>query len=159
MRSRTRNALAGTLLAAGLLVGAAAPASAATPQVFTWTHHAVDPDYFECNGQPIDGIWDTSHRLTVFFDNAGTPIRDIEDMTYAGSFVNPANGKSIADSGQAIFFDTLDANGNFLTTMMNSVRHSQYFVVAGRDDFQTGAHYGVNRWDSGIAAACAALGA
>jgi len=159
MRSRTRRAIAGVLVTAGLLVGSAAPATAATPQVFTWTHHAVDPDYFECNGQPIDGVWDTSHRLTVFFTNDGTPTRDIEDVTFVGAFVNPANGMSIADSGQLLFFDTLDANGNFLTTIMNSVRHSAYFQVAGRDDFQTGAHYGVDRWDAGVAAACAALGA
>jgi len=158
-RTRTRRALAGALVTAGLLVASAVPASAAAPQVTTWTHHAVDPDYFECNGQPIDGVWDTSHRLTVFFTNGGVPVRDVEDMTFVGEFVNPANGKSIADSGQAIFFDTLDANGNFLTTMMNSVRHSRYFRVAGRDDFQSGAHYGVNRWDAGVAAACSALGA
>jgi len=158
MRTGTRSTLIGAIAAAGLAISSAAPVSAAAPQVSTWSHQAVDPDYFECNGQPIDGIWTTSHRLTVFTTNGGTPVRDIEDMTFTGSFVNPANGRSIADSGHAIFFDTLDPDGNYLTTMMNSVRHSAYFHVAGRDDFQTGAHYGVNRWDAGIAAACAALG-
>lgn len=158
MRTRNRGVIAVALLSAGL-VATASTALAASPQVSTWTHHAVDPGYFECDGQPIDGIWDTSHRLTVFVDGDGTPIRDIEEMTYVGAFVNPANGKSVADSGQAIFFDTLDPDGNILTTMMNSVRHSRYFRVAGRDDFQTGAHVGADRWDAGIAAACAALGA
>lgn len=159
MRTRTRSVLTGLVVAGGMLLGSAAPAAAAAPQVSTWTHHAVDPDYFECNGQPIDGVWDTSHRLTVFYTNDGTPVRDIEDLTFVGEFVNPANGRSIADSGQAIFFDTLDAQGNYVTTMMNSVRHSAYFKVAGRDDFQSGAHYGVDRWDAGVAAACVALGA
>ena len=159
MRTRTRTTIGGAPLALGLLLGAVAPASASTPQVFTWTHHAVDPDYFECNGQPITGDWQTSHRLTVFFNANGTPQRDTEDMTYSGAFVNPANGLSIPDSGRSIFFDTLDASGNYLTTIVNSVRHSAYLHAAGRSDFQTGAHMGMDNWNAGVGAACAALGA
>jgi len=159
MRSRTRASAGGTLLALGLLLAAVVPATASTPQVDTWTHHAVAPGYFDCNGQPITGDWETSHRLTTFFNADGTPQRDIEDMTFTGAFVNPANGMSIPDAGRSIFFDTLAPDYSFLTTMMNGVRDSAYFHAAGRTDFQTGAHLGVDKWDAGLAAACAALGA
>ena len=43
--------------------------------------------------------------------------------------------------------------------MSNVVRRSDYFKVAGRTDYQTGAFHGVDRFDVNIPAACAALGA
>ena len=156
---RTRMTAGGALLALGVLMGVAAPASAATPEFHEWTNHAVDPGYFDCDGTPITGDWQVSHHLTIFFAADGTPTRDIEIVDFTGAFVNPDNGRSIADSGRSIFFDTLAPDYSFLTTMMNSVRHSAYFHAAGRTDFQSGAHSGMDNFDKGYAAACAALGA
>jgi hypothetical protein len=80
-------------------------------------------------------------------------------IDFTGAFVNPANGLSIADSGRSTYFDVLAPDDSYVSTMMNGVRHSAYFHAAGRTDFQTGAHVGVDRSDSGLAAACVALGA
>ena len=43
--------------------------------------------------------------------------------------------------------------------MQNVVRKSAYLHAAGRTDFQTIVHHGVDRFDVNVAAACAALGA
>ena len=146
-------------LAAGLLLlVAAGPASAAAPQVYTWSND-VDSPYFDCGSFEAHGVWSISHVLTIYVDGAGTPVRDREKVEFTGSFVNPDTGASIADSGQIIWFDTLDADGNYVTTMQNVVRKSAYLHAAGRTDFQTFEHHGVDRFDANVAAACAALGA
>jgi hypothetical protein len=146
-------AVAALTLAGGLI----GTASAASPQIDSWVNHAVDPGYFDCSGQPITGDWMVSHHLITFYDNAGVPTRDIEKIDFTGAFVNPANGKSIADSGQAVFKDTLAPDYSYLTTVMTNVRKSAYFHAAGRVDFQSGRVVGVDKFDSGLAAACAAL--
>jgi hypothetical protein len=145
-------------LAAGLLLAAAGPASAAAPYVDTWAN-PVDVEYFDCGSFQAHGVWTVSHVLTTYVNGAGAPIRDREKVEFVGAFVNPLTGASISDSGQIIWFDTFDADGNFLTTMSNVVRRSDYFTVAGRTDFQTFAHHGVDRFDVNVPAACAALGA
>jgi hypothetical protein len=112
-------------------------------------------------GQPVaaHGVWHVTDILTVYLDSSGTAIRDREKVEFTGSFTNPDTGASIPDAGQIIWFDTLDADGNFLTTMRNSVRRSDYFQVAGRTDFQSSADHGVDRFGVNVPAACAALGA
>lgn len=134
-------------------------AAAATPDSTTTVDDVVRPDYFECDGAPIDAVWTIKHHLTYFFNKAGDPVRDIEKIEWSGAFVNPANGMSIPDSGHLIFQDTLAPDYSFLTTTVNVVRRSSYLHAAGREDFQTGKKTGVDNWDSGIAAACEALGA
>jgi len=149
----------GTGLAAiALALGVSGTALAAQPQVYTWTN-PVDVEYFDCGSFVAHGVWDVSHRLTFFSDGSGTAVRDIEVVEFVGAFVNPDTGASIADSGRITFFDTLDANGDYLTTMSNAIRNNPYLHTAGRTDFQTGAYYGMDDFDGGIAAACAALGA
>jgi len=139
---------------AGAVIGTA---NAASPENDSWVNHAVDPGYFECDGQPITGDWMVTHHLIIFFDHSGVPTRDIEKIDFKGAFVNPANGKSIADSGQAVFKDTLAPDYSYLTTVMTNVRKSAYFHAAGRVDFQSGRVTGVDKFDDGLAAACAAL--
>jgi hypothetical protein len=146
------------LAAVALALGVSGTALAAQPQVYTWSN-AVDTEYFDCGSFVAHGVWDISHRLTFFVDEAGTAVRDIEVIEFAGAFVNPLTGASIADSGRITFFDTLDANGDYLTTMSNVVRHNAYLHSAGRSDFQSGAYHGMDRFDAGVVAACAALGA
>jgi len=154
--TRLALASAASLTLAAAMIGTA---SAAQPYQDSWTNHSVDPGYFDCNGVPITGDWMVTHQLTIYFDKSGTPTSDRERIDFVGAFVNPATGDSIADSGQSIYFDTLDANYNYLTTMQNGVRHSAYFHSAGRFDFQTGASTGVDQSEKNFAAACAALGA
>ena len=159
MKSQLTRLAMATVAALTLAAGAIGTASAAKPDVFTWTNHAVDPGYFDCDGVPITGDWMVTHRLTIYYDSTGTPTSDREKIDFVGSFLNPATGDWIADSGQSIYFDTLDADFNYLTTMQNGVRHSEYFHSAGRFDWQTGAATGVDKSEQNFAAACAALGA
>jgi hypothetical protein len=148
----------GTGLAGLLLAGSVAgTAFADQPAVYTWSN-PVDTPYFDCGSFDAHGVWEVSHRLTLFSDGSGTPVRDIEVIDFVGAFVNPNTGASIPDSGRIIFFDTLDAQGNYVTTMSNVVRHNAYLHAAGRSDFQTGAYHGMDDFDAGVAAACAALG-
>jgi hypothetical protein len=113
----------------------------------------------DCPGFPVTGVWDITHRLTIFFDSAGTAIRDIEAVDFAGRLVNASTGAWVADSGSRVFFDTLAPDGSFLTTYAVQVRHSAYVHGAGRIDFQTGEFRGLDGLDpAGIAALCEALG-
>ena len=50
-------------------------------------------------------------------------------------------------------------NGDFLTTTNNSLRINKYIHSAGRTDFNAESYSGMDRFDAGVEAACAALGA
>ena len=141
-----------------LALAVVTPAAASAPQVITWSND-VDVAYFDCGTFEAHGVWTVNHRLTFFYDRTGTAIRDIEVVEFTGAFVNPDTGASIADSGRSTYFDTLDADGNYLTTVQDFVRHNAYLHEAGRYDFQADAFHGMSRFDAGIEAACAALGA
>jgi len=157
VRSTQRRAAALALAAATLLIGAA-PAAAATPRVDSFTVHVERP-FVDCPGFSTVGIWEISHKLTIFSDEAGVATRDIEAVDFSGRIVNAATGAWVADSGSRIFFDTLAPDGSFLTTYMVQVRKSAYVHVAGRTDFQTGDFHGRDGLDdAGVAALCAALG-
>jgi hypothetical protein len=79
-------------------------------------------------------------------------------VSFTGAFVNHRNGKSIADAGKVIYFDTLGPDFSYLSTDANVVRKSTYFKVAGRAT-NDGSFHGVDQFDVNIPAACAALGA
>ena len=137
----------------------AGPVAAAAPSVETWTAH-VDRPFVDCPGFSVVGVWDITHRLTVFFDSSGVPTRDIERVDFTGRLINASTGTWVPDSGSRTFFDTLAPDASFLTTYMVSVRHSTYVHGAGRTDFQTGAFRG--REDlapANVEALCEALGA
>jgi len=146
-------------LVGALLLGlaAVAPAAASTPQVYTWSN-PVDVAYFDCGAFEAHGVWTITHRLTIFVDGSGTPVRDIERVDFRGAFVNPLTGASIPDGGHIEYFDTLDPDGDIATTIKTFVRNNPYLHEAGRYDFQTDAFSGMSRFDAGVAAACAALG-
>jgi hypothetical protein len=156
--SSSRHRAAALVVASAALLISAAPAAAATPTVDSWTVHVERP-FVDCPDFSVVGVWDISHRLTLYYDSEGTATRDIERVDFAGELVNTSTGASVADSGTRIFFDTLAPDGSFLTTYMVQVRHSAYIHTAGRTDFQTG---GVNGLDgmspTNIAALCEALG-
>jgi hypothetical protein len=154
--SSSRRAAALAMAGAALLVSAGS-AIAATPTVDSWTVHVERP-FLDCPDFAVVGVWDISHKLTLYFDSEGTATRDTERVDFAGQLVNASTGASVSDSGTRIFFDTLAPDGSFLTTYMVSVRHSTYIHGAGRTDFQTGDFHGRDGLDpAGIAALCEAL--
>ena len=156
-RSMKNRATAFGLASAALLL-AAGPAAAASPTVDSWTVHVERP-FVECAGFSGVGIWDISHKLSLFVDADGTPVRDIERVEFAGRLVNSSTGASVPDSGVRTFFDTLAPDGSFLTTYMVAVRRSTYVHGAGRTDFQTGELSGLDGMDSAhLTALCEALG-
>ena len=153
-----KRTITGAAAALALAISMAAPAAAAAPQVYTRTAEVTFP-YFDCGTFEAHAVWTINSRLTVFVDPAGTPISDHEVVDFSGAFVNPDTGASIADSGRIVYRDTLDANGDILTTTQMFVRRSAYLHEAGRYDFQTDMFSGMSNFDAGLAAACAALGA
>lgn len=155
-RSTTRHGAALVIAGAAWLLGAAV-AMADAPSVETSTVHVERP-FVDCPGFATTGVWEITHRLTIFTDATGVPIRDIEAVTFDGRIVNTATGAWVPDSGARRFFDTLAPDGSFLETTMVEVRKSAYVHTAGRSDFQTGAFHGTDGFgDDGIAALCAAL--
>jgi hypothetical protein len=144
-------------MAAAALFLTAGSAAAAQPTVDSWTIHVERP-FLDCPGFSVVGVWDISHRLTLYFGADGVPTRDTERVDFSGQLVNESTGKSVADSGARTFFDTLAPDGSFLTTYMVQVRHSAYIHTAGRTDFQTGDFRGVEGLDpAGVATLCEAL--
>ena len=148
----------GTSATVLLTLALAGPVAAAQPEVITWSN-PVDRPFLDCGTFEAHGVWTVRHVLTLFPGADGTPIRDIEQMSFVGSIVNPDTGASIEDSGKVVYFDTLAPDGSYLTTYANTVRRSDYFTVAGRQNWQDGSFHGVDRFDVNIPAACAALGA
>ena len=146
-RSVVRRAAATLALSAVALATLAAPAAAAGPTVDTWSNHVERP-YLSCDGFDAVGVWDGS----------GAPLRDTERVDFRGSFANSVTGKAVPDSGSIIYFDTLNPDGSFATTMSNTVRHSAYIHGAGRRDWQTDAFHGTDgETAAGVDALCAAL--
>jgi len=148
---------AATVTAAGLVIAMVGQSLAAGPQVDTWSND-VNVPYVDCGTFMADGVWTVSHRLTTWFDAAGDPARDHEIVTFAGAFVNHDTGKSVPDSGQSVYFDTLNPDGSYATTMQNTVRHSRYLHTAGRFDFQTETFHGNADTPDKYVALCEALG-
>ena len=120
-------------LAAGagfaLVLALAAPVAASRPDVVTWTNQ-VDAPYFDCGTFEAHGVWTVSHELKTFFNGAGDPVRDIEQMSFEGAFVNPNTGASISDSGKVIFFDQLAPDFSYLSTYASVLRRSE--LLQGR---------------------------
>lgn len=155
--SNTRRLAALAMASAALVLGTGTVA-AVTPIVEASTAHVERP-FVDCGSFSTVGVWEISHRLTLFVDQSGIPIRDIEHVEFSGRIVNTTTGASVADSGARTYFDTLAPDGSFLTTYQVQQRHSAYIHSAGRTDFQTGDFRGVDGLDAdGIAALCAALG-
>jgi hypothetical protein len=148
---------AAAVTATGLVLATVGPSFALTPQVFTWSND-VDTPYVDCGTFAASGVWTISHRLTIYTDSAGTPIKDHEIVDFKGAFVNHDTGAWVPDSGRIVFFDTLNPDGSFATTMSNVVRKSAYLHTAGRTDFQTGAFHGNADTSAEYEALCAALG-
>lgn len=155
-RSSTFRGAALAVASAAILL-TAGPAAAAAPSVESWTVHR-EFLFEDCPDFSVIGVWDISHKLTIFFDANGVATRDIEQVEFSGQLVNESTGASVPDSGARTFFDTLAPDGSFLTTYVVQVRHSAYVHGAGRFDFQTGEFHGLNEMDAdNIAALCAAL--
>ncbi len=148
---------------AGVCAASLAPVvSAAAPEVFVSSGAAYDAGYFHCGpadgGFAIDGDWAITRRLTIFSTNDGVPVRDIEDIRFDGRWVNPENGKWAPDKGALTFFDTLNPDGSFATTMLNMHRTGTYLHGAGRIDFTDGLFRGRDAESSvDVAALCAGL--
>ena len=144
-------------LAGVALLVAGSPAAAVSPTTETSVVHVERP-FVECPSFSTIGVWDISHKLTVFFNSDGVAIRDIEAVEFSGRIVNATTGAWVADSGARTFFDTLAPDGSFLTTYSVQVRKSEYVHTAGRTDFQTGDFRGIDGFGGGgIAALCGAL--
>ena len=154
----SKHHVAALVMAGAALALSAGSAAAAAPTVETWTVHVERP-FIDCPDFSTLGVWDITHRLTIFYDADGTPIRDIEQVDYSGQIVNIETDAWVADSGARTFFDTLAPDGSFLTTYMVEQRHSEYIHGAGRTDFQTGGFSGLDGFSSAnLDALCVALG-
>jgi hypothetical protein len=153
-----RIAVAAAAVTGGLLLALVPAASAASPTVDTWSNDRYG-QYLDCPTFAVYGDWHITHRLTTFYTNDGTPTRDIEIGAFSGRFVNPENGSWVPDAGRVVYFDTLDADYNFLTTMSNSQRTSAFIHGAGRRDFQLDSFRGLDgESEVNVAALCEALG-
>jgi hypothetical protein len=145
------------MASAAVVLGAGTTAASA-PIVDSSTVHVERP-FIDCPDFATLGVWDIDHRLTIFVDSEGTPIRDIEQVEYDGRIVNAETGAWVSDSGARTYFDTLAPDGSFLTTYMVEQRHSLYIHGAGRMDFQTGEFNGLDGFaPANLDALCEALG-
>ena len=148
---------AAAITAAGLVLATVGPSLAAGPQVFTWSND-VDVPYVDCGEFWANGVWTVSHRLTIWSDANGVATRDHEIVDFKGSFVNSETGRSVADSGRSVYFDTLNPDGSYATTIQTTVRRNRYLHTAGRFDFQTQTFHGNADTFDEYVALCDALG-
>ena len=156
--SSKKHRVAALVMASAALVVGTGTVAASAPTVISSTNHIERP-FIDCPDFGTVGVWDISHRLTIFYDAAGTPIRDIEQVDFSGRIVNAESGAWVADSGARTYFDTLAPDGSFLATYAVEQRHSRYIHGAGRTDFQTGDFSGLAAFsEANLASLCEALG-
>ena len=154
----SKHRVAALVMASVAAMASVGAVAAAAPVVDSSTVHVERP-FIDCPDFSTLGVWDINHRLTLFVDSEGTPIRDIEQVEFSGRIVNTSTGAWVADSGARTYFDTLAPDGSFLTTYAVEQRHSLYIHGAGRTDFQTGDFNGLDAFDpANLDALCEALG-
>jgi hypothetical protein len=144
----------------------AGSAFAATPYTESGTFHRDDPQ-LDCGGFVAWGEWDISFSTTYYFDGNGAVVRDLEQISFNGSWYNPDTLVSVADRGTKRFKDTFAPDGSYASTDMTYQRTDAYVHEAGRTilgaqdangdqaELRSVGHFGFN--DTTIAALCAAL--
>jgi hypothetical protein len=166
MNGRRRLGLIAATAAFALATLGAGSAAAAAPITDSWTNH-YDGPALDCPGFTAFGDWVITHQLTVYLDQAGNAIGDLERITFTGRWYNPDTGTSVADSGTKRFLDTFATDGSYASTIYTYVRVDAYVGEAGRTvlgaqdengdqaELRSVGHLGFN--DAGIAALCSAL--
>jgi hypothetical protein len=125
----------------GLVVLAAAgPAAAATPQIEQDRDVSVSFSVGQCANFDIVGIWTVNLRFVTFLDVDGTPVRDELDAHWHGAITNPLNGNSIDDSGSFLRVTDLATGA---TRESGVIRHDTVphlgivYHSSGHDVYQT----------------------
>jgi hypothetical protein len=168
MRSFVLSRICGLAASSAMLLAAVAtPVLAAAPSVTEVSFHR-DGALLDCPGFTLFAEWDITRRITLFSDVTGTPTSDIFHVEFNGSIYNPANGKSVPDSGVRIFHDQLAPDGSYLSTILTFQRTDPYVHEAGQIKLgasdASGEQAFVRRMgvegftDANVAALCAALG-
>jgi hypothetical protein len=80
----------------------AAVATADTPTIEQQTLHRSIPNFIQCPGFTVTGEFDVERTVMTFFDQNGTPIRQVTHVHFVGTLTNTSSGKSIADEGNQI---------------------------------------------------------
>lgn len=122
-----------SIIALPLAFTATAAANSIQRQVVT--DHVTVPfgDATDACGFPIDARIDGSFKITDFFDNSGTLLKEIVN-NFGGPFtlsaINPANGKSTTTQSQTVVgITTFNPDGSVKSTSNNGLIYN--FVVPG----------------------------
>jgi hypothetical protein len=94
------------LVIAALPLALAPAAAAATPTTVEESFHRSAPNFATCPGFTVRGEFDVTRTATTFYDQDGTPIRQVIHVHFVGALSNSVSGKSLADEGGQIV--TLD---------------------------------------------------
>lgn len=112
-----RTALLLAVVGAALTITASAAAVEPTRQTVSFTTVAPRP----CpSGVTLIGIFNVTHEVTTFYDNDGTPVRELTVITFEVTTTNPLTGQSLPGRGMRIFHRDL-VTGEFFTTGNNVV--------------------------------------
>jgi hypothetical protein len=128
-----RLALLVTIVALPLALTATAVANTTQTQVVT-IHDTFDfGDATDACGFPVHVRIDGSFKVTDYFDNSGTLLKEIVN-NFGGPFtltaINPANGKSTTTQSQTVVaINTFNPDGSFASTRNNGLIYN--FVVPG----------------------------
>jgi hypothetical protein len=107
------------LSALALPLALAAPAAAVEPTRDTLHVTTVTP--VPCpSGVALIGVFEVTREITTFYDNDGTPVRQLWVASFEGTTTNPLTGESLPNSGVRVFHRDL-VTGELFTTGTNVV--------------------------------------
>lgn len=110
------------LLVIASVIGALAlPATAAALEPTRTTVHVTTRNAFTCpNGATLANVFDVTREITTFYDNDGTPVRELWVASFEGITTNTSTGASLTNFGVRVFHRDL-VTGELVTTGTNVV--------------------------------------
>ena len=90
------------ILAATMQLTLVATAAASAPNSVDETFHRSIPNFILCPGFTVRGEFDVSRTVTTFYDENGSPIRQVTHVHFTGTLTNSLSGKTIDDAGNQI---------------------------------------------------------
>ena len=100
---------------AALPLGLAPIAAADAPTKVEESFHRSSLSFATCPGFTVRGEFDVTRTVTTFYDQDGSPIRQVLHVHFVGALSNSVSGKSLADEGgQIVTLDLLEGTATIV---------------------------------------------
>ena len=107
------------VVASCALLGLAAPANAAPPEMFHFSESGSEPGFIQCDGFEIDLETTNTVDVTVYFDETGEVVKFLVRTRATDIFTNSVTGKTVVNRGVFQEVGTrVEATGEFTEALV-----------------------------------------